>query len=254
MNESNAMFRSSHILTLVAILTLSGLTPSFALGQQTTPRKTPQASEATADAARRMVLESDRWKRAYKSFNDWLAVQQAYTPEQVEEITTEMRGRIATMSAEELKQFLKEMETRLEVLKSPEAADARDWLQQFFAVAKNPEKQLGRQRPDVLNMTAEQIRQEIDWVQDTRDRRQRSQAAFESARAAQGRVAADMRDQRRQGTQASPPNRTNWPANQPPSRSPYAPRRERQPLPPSPVHSVSPWGVPVFRYPHANWW
>ena len=233
------------------MLTLSGWFSATAHAQEAAPRK---ADEATIDAGRRMILESDRWKRGLRSFNEWLDVQKAYTPEQVAEIKTEMRGRVATMSPAELEQFMKDMESRLEVLRSPDAADARAWLQQFFAVAKNPEKQLGRQRPDVLNMSADEIRQEIEWVQQTREQRQRSQAAFNSARASQGQIAADMRDQRRQGMQASPPNRSNWPANTPPNRSPYAPRRERQPLPPSPVHSVSPWGVPVFRYPHANWW
>lgn len=245
------MIRDACKTALVIALTVGGWSGTTAFGQETTPRKT---DDATADAGRRMVLESDRWKRAYNSFNDWLAVQQVYTPEQAAQIKSEMRGRIETMSPDELKQFLKEMEDRLHVLSSPEAADARAWLQQFFAVARNPEQQLGRQRPDVLNMSADEIRQEIEWVQQTREQRQRSQAAFNSARASQGQIAADMRDQRRQGMQASPPNRSNWPANTPPNRSPYAPRRERQPLPPSPVHSVSPWGVPVFRYPHANWW
>lgn len=245
------MFRDSYKAALVVVLTAGGWFCGTAHAQEAAPSK---ANEATIDAGRRMILESDRWKRAYNSFNEWLAVQQVYTPEQAAQIKGEMRGRIEKMSPDELKQFLKEMEDRLHVLSSPEAADARTWLQQFFAVARNPEQQLGRQRPDVLNMSADEIRQEIEWVQQTREQRQRSQAAFNSARASQGRVAADMRDQRRQGMQGTPPNRNNWPANTPPNRSRYAPRREREPLPPTPVHSVSPWGVPIFRYPHANWW
>ena len=245
------MIRDSNKAALVVMLTVGGWFGPTAHAQEAAPRK---ADEATVDAGRRMILESDRWKRGLRSFNEWLDVQKAYPPEQVAEIKAEMRGRVAKMSPAELEQFMKDMEARLEVLRSSEAEDARDWLRQFMAVAKNPEKQLGRQRPDVLNMSAEEIRQEIEWVQQTREQRQRSQAAFNSARASQGQIAADMRDQRRQGMQASPPNRSNWPANTPPNRSRYSPRREREPLPPTPVHSVSPWGVPVFRYPHANWW
>ena len=164
------MNRNAHKLTVVLTLAQCFSLTSIVRGQSA-PTGDYKVSDATADAGRRMVMESDRWRRAYESFNDWLAVQQAYAPEQVDQIKAEMRGRIAKMSPDELKQFLKEMEDRLKVLSSPEAADARAWLQQFFAVARNPEQQLGRQRPDVLNMSANEIRQEIEWVQDTRDRR-----------------------------------------------------------------------------------
>ena len=69
------------------------------------------------------------------------------------------------MSPAELEEFLKDMEERLEVLTSPEAEDARAWLEQFMAVARNPEQQLGMSRPDVLNMTASQVRLELQRLQ-----------------------------------------------------------------------------------------
>jgi hypothetical protein len=205
-----------------------------------------QSTDAAGDsqeAARREILESDRWRRAEREMNEWLSVQTLYGEEEVTAIRARLRESMATKSPRELEDLLKDMENRLEVLMSPEAEDAREWLQDFLRVARNPEQQLGRQKPDVLNMTASQIRAELRWLQQTREQRQQAQAAFQQGRAVRSQAAPGARAARRP---VNPPitNRADWPSNNPRRPSQYAPQQELRPEP-LPRYLVSPWGHPI---------
>jgi len=227
--------------------------------------RSQQTSGSNADSQekqRRQILESERWRRAQRNFNEWLSVQQIYTPEQIESVKSELAERIANMTPRELEDFLKDMEERLAVLTSPDAEDARHWLAQFFAVARNPEAQLGRSRPDVLNMTASQIRQELLWLQQHREARQQTQAAFDRSRALQNQSGRGMQDARRQARTGGADSRSRAAANQ--FRSPYSPRGTRpadrpntselRPQPRRPIYSLSPWGTPIYWHPMAGQW
>ena len=146
------------------------------------------------------------------------------------------------------------MEERLSVLMSPEAEDARQWLGHFMAVARNPEQQLGRTRPDVLNMTAGQIRQELHWLQQTRAARQQAQAGFSQGRDVQAQAARDVHATRQQSREQGQ-NRSAWPAHNPPPPSQYAPTRDFVPLHlQPPIYSVSPWGHPIHWHPMRGQW
>lgn len=157
----------------------------------------------------------------------------------------DLASRVAKMSPQELENFLRDMEERLAVLASPEAEDARLWLGQFLAVARNPEQQLGISRPDVLNMTASEVRQELQQLQRVRDSRLQAQAAFDRTREMQGQVSRDA-----QVARAPAANRSNWPSNTPRPRVQNTQRRD--PLPPPfrpPVYTISPWGTPIIWHP-----
>jgi hypothetical protein len=165
------------------------------------------------------------------------------------------------MTSRELEEFLKDMEERLEILTSPEAEDARQWLAQFLAVARNPEAQLGRNRPDVLNMTASQIRQEIQWLEQHRSARQRAHAASSQGRALQQQSALGVHYARRQAQGRAAESRSRAAANAQ-FRSQYAPLPQDRPnysdLRPKPmgppIYSVSPWGTPIYWHPMAGQW
>jgi hypothetical protein len=238
----SSMYKSQ---TFAILLTLCGLSTLPAFGQTTDTKPAPTNTPAAdaQEAARRKVLDSDRWRRTQREFDEWLSVQTIYSPDEVAAIKANFSQQIARMSPRELEDFLKNMESRLKVLMSPEAEDARQWLAQFMAVAVDPERQLGRSRPDVLNMTAAQIRQELAWLQQTRDARQQSQAVFDRRRAAQSQVARDARA-RRQQAQQPVRDRSSWPANNPRRPSQYAPQPELLPQP-LPTYMVSPWGHPI---------
>jgi hypothetical protein len=207
---------------------------------------TPARAQFAAPAAtHEQILKSDRWQRAQRKLNGWLQVQSIYSPDEVAAIRADLEERTAHMSPAELEEFLQDMEERLEVLTSPEAEDARAWLEQFMAVARNPEQQLGMSRPDVLNMTASQVRLELQRLQQIRDSRQRSQAAFDRTRGVQAQAARDAQTSRQ--AKRAPAPRTNWPANQPQPRNQNVQRRD--PLPPPfrpPVYNIGPWGTPIM--------
>ena len=227
-------------MTMAIALTIGGWQSTRVFGQVA----------PTQDAARRQIMESDRWRQAQRHLNEWLAVQKIYTPDEVTAMRAELASRVAKMSPKELEDLLKDMEERLEVLTSPEAEDARIWLGQFLAVAKNPEEQLGIKRPDVLNMTASQVRLELQRLQQVRDSRLQSQATFSRKQEVRGQVSREAQTTR-QPTRAPAANRSNWPANtpQPPSQR----TQRRDPLPPPfrpPVYTVSPWGTPIIWHPY----
>jgi hypothetical protein len=239
-----------HRLVLLTILVMqcAGV-PSPASGQapEAVPGEDDTSTGGSEDEARRKILESDRWRRARQEFNEWLSVQTLYDDDEVAAMRASLAERVASMSPGELEDFLDDMERRLDVLLSPEADDARLWLSQFMARARDPEKQLGRSRPDVLNMTASQIRQELLWLQQTREQRARAQAGFEQTRALQSQFARNARAARQQ-SRAPISNRANWPANNPRRPSQYAPQPELRPQPLSPL-TLSPWGHPIYWHP-----
>ena len=65
---------------------------------------------------------------------------------------------------------MEDTEDRLTVLTGPDAQAAGQWVSQFLATARNwPQDQLRVKRPDVMNMTAAQIQQELDRFNSQRD-------------------------------------------------------------------------------------
>lgn len=232
----------------VAVLALANLWVALSLHAQPPAESSRKNQGATTDVdhERQQILESDRWRRTMRDLDEWLSVQTIYSEGEVAAIQANLRENMASKSAAELEQLLKDMEDRLKVLTSPEAKDARLWLADFMAVARNPEQQLGRQMPDVWNMTASQIRQEIQWLQQTRAQRQQTHSSFQQSRAVQAQVARDAKSNR-QTARSFGTNRADWPANNPRRPSQYAPQPELRPQPLS-LPWISPWGHPI------DWW
>jgi hypothetical protein len=194
----------------------------FALGNELVGQE-PAAPASEAEAAeleRQEILEGRRWRRVRREFHDWLAIQQIYDADEVEQIKEEIDEVAAEMTAPELQHFMDDLEDRLDVLMSPEAAEARRWLNQFLAVqAKYTDEELRARRPDLINMSAGDIRREIEQLQRRRGAAQQSQAAFDRARAGQidaRRTAAEAPRRPRPERAAADPDRF---------RSRYAPVR-----------------------------
>ena len=105
---------------------------TFCLGSAGTPRLSA-AETATGkntftsqqQAARREILDSEHWKKTREKFKQWMSIQTTYTPEQLSRQEAELKRRIDSMSAAQLRQFLDAMDERLEVLLSPEMDQAR---------------------------------------------------------------------------------------------------------------------------------
>jgi hypothetical protein len=247
------MSRVRLILSLLAILCLAPWLNGSALGQG----GTTTADDASQAAARQTILESARWRQSQRMFDEWLSVQQIYTPTEVAALREEYRKQIAGMSPRELERFLKDMEDRLKVLLSPQAKEARRWLSQVLTVARDPAAHLGREIPDVRSMTANQIRQELQWVEQRRESSRQSQAAFDRGRSMKVETAQEMHLANRQSQEHARDLRAE--AGRPRVyRSVYAPRPNNQPGPDprfetrAPAYRVGPWGTPIRWDPFNN--
>jgi hypothetical protein len=188
------------------------------------------------------------------AFEQWLSVQQIYTMDEVAAIRAELNERAQVMSAEELDGLLTEMEHRLAVLTSPEADDARLWISQFLATqAKYSDEELKKMRPDVMHMTAGQIRNELLRFHEQRLATQQSQAAFEQGRALQVQSAKSIQQARENADRRAQEARSQAAANSQVKREP-PPRREPIVANRPPVYTIGPWGNPIVWHPlHGAW-
>jgi len=234
-------------LTLALALAAHGAAALPARAQESSP-----STSASAEAERQKILTSDRWRAARENWNHWLEVQKTYSAEQVAALRAELNARLATMSPQELTKFLSDMEERLVVLLSPEADEARQWISQIIAVARNPEAHFGGPLPDVAHMSADEIRQELDRFQADRAAQRQRQAAFDRGRQRSVQAALDAQNAQR-GTE--PRQAATFRESTTPYHSPYAPRQvARRPVSNEPpVYRFGPWGEPIRWNPLRDW-
>lgn len=224
-----------------------------ASGQQSPQAAPPSAESATAQAGSGAVPDSEAWRQTQQKLRAWLSVQTIYSAEQVAALEAEFSARVSRMSPAELEELRKELDERLTVLLSPEAEEARTWLAGIMAVARNPEAQIGGPVPDVAQMTAAEIRAELDRFQRRRSAQRQSQASFDRAR--QRQVDASLeRSARRTATRAGASPRTAAAFNETPYPNPYIPQRPpRQIDTGPPVYRVGAWGEPIRWNPLHDW-
>jgi hypothetical protein len=244
----------------MALDVLRGLTVSLALvlasgtaapAQEAPPEAAAADAGASRETQRQEILESARWREAQRKFDEWLSIQQIYSPEEVAALRADLAARVAAMSPEALTAFLSEMEDRLTVLLSPDAQEAREWIAEILAVARDPQSHFGGPLPDVANMTASEIRAELARFQQRRASRRQAQAAFDRGRERQVQSAHDFHAER---SDALAQPRTAATFVEPSYRSPYAPRREpRRAFTGPPVYRVGPWGEPIYWNPLNDW-
>ena len=150
-------------------------------------------SVATGESAREKILQSTRWRRLRRSFDEWLSVQNIYTEQQVAELKTRLDQRIQPMSAIELEDFMDDTEERLNVLMSDKATDARNWLS--FLTMEGRQRRLAQdgELPDAFDLTVSQLRQELRQFQQQRAGRAAAQGDFNRLREQQVTAAAEKR-------------------------------------------------------------
>jgi hypothetical protein len=217
-----------------------------------TPDVPPAADaqgDASREAARQKILDSDPWREAQRKLDDWFAVQQVYGADEVAALRAEIADRVKQMSPEGLEAFLNEMQDRLAVLLSPDAEEARTWIGQILAVVRDPEQHFGGPLPDVLNMSAGEIRAELQQFQQRRMSRRQAQSAFDTSRQAQVQAVREEQAARRE-VLSQPRTAATFP--DPPYRSQYAPEPLR-PVMRRPVYRIGPWGEPIFWDPLGYW-
>lgn len=211
------------------------------------------------------IIEGPQWQAMLQRFEKWLSIQQIYSPEEVVAIKNDFNTRILQMQPKEVKQFLEDMNARLDVLMSEPAEEARQWVNQFMSVTRNPQERLAEKRPDVMRMSAAEIRNELQQFQQQQATRQQAQAAFNRTRELQVQSARELQSSRQQAWEQLSTERSRAAVNAQP-RSPYAPLpqdlpnytnfRYAVPAPLSPAYTVGPWGAPVRWNPLRDepWW
>lgn len=213
---------------------------AVACGAVATAEDVPNSAEATEAQARAAILDSPEWRRAMFEVNEWFRTQQVYTPAQVEDVRLAFQERVAGASAADLKLILADLQTKLALMDSPQAREARAWMAEYVAVMSTRKReQVLSQLPNLATLTSQQLHSELVRIQNKRADLEQRQAAFGSRQA--GSVAA--RSQQLAASQAA--------ANHPrpaASHSPYRPasnvneRLNTAPINNRPTFFVNPLG------------
>ena len=240
------MEKKTRLLAVTWVLLMS--IPAWA--EQTPSADDPPSGFAVEEpSARDEILQSSRWRRVRRSFDEWLSVQKIYTDQQVAEIREELRRRIDSMTAIELEDFLYDMEERLEVLMSDEVKDARNWLSVLTMEARRRQLVQDGELPDLFGMTVTQLRQELRRFEQqragqaaahsefNRQREQQVATAMENRRAQEN---ARLQDRQRAADAALRQQRNNT------FQSPYAPHHAPASRDTHRFMHVSPWGGVSF--------
>jgi hypothetical protein len=172
-----------------------------------------QQAGASKDAERKAaILNSECWRRAIFERDQWLRTQTVFPPEQVPQLRADFAARVDAMSADELEQVLKDLETKFRLLDTPEAREIRAWFGQYLAVlAERRRADVTKEIPDLATMTPAQLTDVLMKIQ----RKQSSQAGFNRGRQAQVNAQLQANRAAQQARAAA--------ATRPAYRSPYRP-------------------------------
>ncbi len=190
--------------------------------QKPTSQSGAEKKEAVAtgesDLARKTeVMHSSRWRRAIFELSEWLSSQEIYSPKEVSRIKSDFNRRVEKMSSYDVEYLLEDLETKFKVIDSPEAQEARAWVGQYMsAMSDRKRHELLKDLPDVVNMTAGQLSQEIEKIEQKRSQLQQRQSAFDQGRQTLVDQAQISRQQTAQAAAAAVAQ-----MNSSPSYSPY---------------------------------
>jgi len=172
-------------------------------GGTTTPAQAPAPQESKAaddgdsDLEKKVaIMNSPRWRRAIFELGEWLSSQAIYTPTQVRNIKADFNRKVEKMSPHDLEYLLDDLDAKFKVLDTPEAQDARSWVAQYLSVMSDQKRaEALKDVPNVVTMTAGQLQQEIQKIEQKRGSLQQQQAAFDEGRQLLVQQAQDARQQ-----------------------------------------------------------
>ena len=176
------------------------------------------ADDAAGELARKSdLLHSSRWQQAVTEFGGWLTTKSIYSPAEVQAIKLQFNERVAAMSSYELEYLLDSISAKLQLLDSPQSRDAKAWLGEYLSAMSDARRaQALRNVPNILDMNAAQLWQEIQRIDSLRASLQQRQQGVESRQ-------ATMVDRAAAGRQATSAASREAAARQraAPSHSPY---------------------------------
>jgi hypothetical protein len=209
------------IFGAIALAILMGL--SSVAQEPTSPGEQPTIPEASSSPDRDEILNSRRWRRLERDFDDWMAVQVIYTPEEISVLKARLQDHIKGMSVEELEDFIDDAELRMNLLLSDDVMEARSWLSFMNPQARRDKISSNGEVPDVFGMSVNQLRMELNRFQQQRANQAAAHATFNQSRQLQ--PAAPRQAQ--QPTAAPAPREAAAFGNQPNFPAPPPPRKKK---------------------------
>jgi hypothetical protein len=173
----------------------------------------------TCDLARKAdIMHGAAWRRAIAEFGDWLETQTVYPPAEVRRIKVRFNEHVAAMSSYELDYLLDSIARKMDLLATPEARDAKAWLGEYLSAMSDARRARElRTIPNILDMSADELWQEIQRIDRKRGTLQsRQQGVATRQQALVDRADANRRSsadaaraaaERTRGTSAAPPSR-----------------------------------------------
>lgn len=134
----------------------------------TPPANEPAAAAKDAgDIARKAeIMNSQRWRRAIFELGEWLSSQQIYSPQEVNRIKADFNRKVAGMTSYELEYLLEDLDAKFKIMETSEAKDARAWVGQYLAAMSDSKRaEVLKDVPDVVTMSAAQLQQEVDRIE-----------------------------------------------------------------------------------------
>lgn len=143
----------------LSVLVIAGAT----LGTDFSRTVAADAAPNGCDLVRKAdIMHGVQWQRAIAEFGGWLTTQTVYPPAEVRRIKVRFNEQVAAMSSYEIEYLLDSVEQKMRLLDTPEARDAKAWLGEYLSAMSDARRaQELRNVPNVLDMTAAQLWEEI---------------------------------------------------------------------------------------------
>ena len=194
------------------------------------------AAAADGDLARKAdIMHGPQWQRVIAEFGGWLATQTILTPAEVQRVKRQFNERVAAMSSFELEYLLESIDAKLRLLDTPQARDAKAWLGEYLAAMSDARRaEELRTIPNLLDMDAARLWQEIQRIDRMRASLQRRQEGFDARQAVLADRAAAGRQATAAASQAAAARMRSAPAHSPYRQGggspPFSDVQRRQPL------------------------
>jgi hypothetical protein len=194
------------------------------------------ADDDDGDFARKAdIMHGPRWQRTIAEFGGWLTTQTVYSAADVQRIKRQFNARVAAMSSYELEYLLDSISAKLQLLDTPEARDAKAWLGEYLSAMSDARRaEALRSVPDLLDMNATQLWQEIQRVDRLRATLQQRQQGVEARQGVLAERATAGRQATAAASQAAAARARSAPAHSPYRQGggspPFADAQRRQPV------------------------
>lgn len=141
------------------------------------------------------ALDGKSWRRTMDALDEWFSTQTIYAPGQVGEIKKQLAEQVSKMSDDDREAFQRDLDAKLQMVFSPEGRDILEWVTRSLAAAAPAyRKKMDLKYPDLLKLTAAQLREQLDLLERRRAAARTQTAALEQARHA--RIASLQEEQR----------------------------------------------------------